>query len=303
MNTIYITPSLLTKLQTLQEQAAPYTVQFASNPNTSPKPIFTLSLPGEMYVEGTYPEIGKVLKNGIVNDLYETIEWAAEQGLTLVPAKWRGAERAHEFTDADGNIVNRTPAGTAEILAQKRGAVRMGQLRRAGLRQGYQLVSTEWKGEGAHYSFKLPDGTTREFPFKDFFPHSQIIHARRTVRPAAPVRPAQKRAPTAKVAPETPEFTPAAVTPTKHAVAVKPVAPAVETGAHEYLAGLFAERSRTSINFVFHLPDGTKVEAPWQKMLRSVEKILDRKALDMEADCETIETADCIELRKLVAAH
>lgn len=298
MNTIYVTPSLLKKLQTLQEQAAPFDVQFASNPNTSPKPIFTLSLPGGMFAEGTYPEIGKMLKNGIINDLYETIEWAAGQGLTLVPARWRGAERAHEFMDANGQVLNRTPAGTAEILAQKRGVVRMGQLRRAGLRRGFQLLSTEWKGEGESYSFRLPDGTIREFPLRDFFPHSGVIRARRPVRTPAPAK-----TPAAKRTSQVPEHTPVASTPVKPAVAVKPAAPVVESGAHEYLAGLFAERSRTSINFVFHLPDGTKVEAPWQKMLRSVETILDRKALDMEADCEAIETEDCIELRKLLAAH
>jgi hypothetical protein len=278
----------LTKLQTL---AAPYEVVFAANPNTVPVALFRISMPGDMYLEGTGKDLLASLKAGVLEDIQQTMEWAADSGLSLVPAKWRGRSLQHAFQDADGNVIMKTPAAGADMLALRRAPVRLGMLRRAALRQGFKLLDTEWIGESASYHFQK-EGKTFRAPAKDFFPSTKITHA---LRPGTIVTtPAPVSEP-----PVTVKDLPKVKAPPK--VSTGDDIPVHELGSN-YLAGLTFERSRTSLSYIFKLPDGTKVEAAWQKMLDAVDTILDRKALDESANYELIETSDCIELRKLIVA-
>ena len=281
-----ITPRLHKKLLSLRELAAPFEVDFARNPNTVPVPLFRVSLPGDMFLEGTGNEVQTALQKGAIGDVQQTIEWAAGQGLTLVPAKWRGLGRFHDFYDEQGQVVSRTPAGTAEFLIRQRAPFRLGQVRRAALRKGLQLLSTEWTGEASKYRFQAVDGKIHELKAKDLVPGMQVPAARRATRSRA-----------AEPAPMPPQVIGAPPQKKVFKATVAHEAPVL--GTHEYLAGLVFERSRIGLNYVFKLPDGTKVEAGWSKMLDAVDVILDRKALDPAANCEVIETGDCIELRKM----
>lgn len=286
-----ITKSLQNALTKLQTLAAPYEVVFAANPNTVPVALFRVSMPGDMYLEGPSKELLVLLKAGVIGDIQQTMEWAADSGLTLVPAKWRGIALQHAFADADGNVVLKTPAAGAEVLAQRRAPVRLGQLRRAALRKGLTLLDDAWVGENATYRFKGKNGKTLKSTAKDFFPSTKVTHALRpgtvvTTLPAASTTKV-KDLPKVKLPPK---------------VIIDGDTPVQEVG-NNYLAGLLFERSRTGLSFVFKLPDGTQIEAGWSTMLNAVDTILDRKALDKSADCELIENTDCIELRKLIVAH
>jgi len=256
------TPTVQKHLNELKALAAPETIELACNPNRVRVATYRLSLPGGMCFEGSNATIRKALTDDVVAEVRHAIAWGQEQGLRLVPGHWYGATRAHLFEDGSGHQVRKTPGLSKEALALRRASMRRGTVGLIARRRGMKLVSTAGVGDDARYRLEDANGNIVEHRYAELSAEqTRNVRGPRSLAQQAPV----------SAGPE-----------------------------HEYMNGLFFEKSKTGVHYAFHLPDGTTFDASFAAMVDAIEAVLDRKGVNPNADSETIEVADCAELRKLL---
>lgn len=139
-------------LDELRKLVAPYPVHILPDTTDATTQLFRIPLNGGVYLEGSFAEL-KSLWDIAPALIAETLQWAASQGLTMVPTIWRGVQASYEFLTNTGlSVWHPMPAALA-FEARRQAEYELAKLRRVGTLNQAVLLSTEFQGKDSSYEW------------------------------------------------------------------------------------------------------------------------------------------------------
>jgi hypothetical protein len=119
-----------------------------------PTQLFRVDVSGGIYLEGNFAELKTALADGTEAQIRAAVQWARQARLTPVAAKWQGALARYEFVEASGTTVVHTLPAAAAHEVRRLAAAELAKLRRVGTMHGAKLLSQDFAGKTAIYSWE-----------------------------------------------------------------------------------------------------------------------------------------------------
>jgi hypothetical protein len=132
----------------------------------SGKTIYRLMLPAGMHFDAPFIEMRNMLEGGLLDDVKQAIKWARGKKLAFVAGEWKGLAASYRFIK-DGKRVTVELPWLAEARAMNHNKTMLSPVKRVATLNGLSLLSTEWQGEEALYTFQRTDGTQFESTLAD----------------------------------------------------------------------------------------------------------------------------------------